>query len=442
MSDFLMKAYLFCSLLILILSTSDSFGSESERCSPDERLAFESVQISGNEKTSIKFIEMELGLSDKEWFCKNQIQEKINRLKRTGLFSKVEYTITRQNRNDLAELRIAVIEKWTTIPILKLNSGGGVSQYTIGVYDPNILGEFLEAGAQYENLGGASSGVVWFKNPRLFGKPQGIDLQYWNTRRIRIKYDQDKSDPEIKRGFLHEREKVYADYFRDISSKVTLRFSLEYNKDSFSTEILPDSVIHKNGPNLSLPPSTELLISKVGLEVGDIVGEPQALSGQSIGAHFGYANSLDSSADPFVQIDLSFHLFKSILPRWQLAQRLIAGVTSTQVLQYWYYLGGLDRIRGFADNRFAGSHFAVSNSETRYLMFEKPSYFIQGVGFVDFGAVGDEASEMTKVKAASLGAGLRLILPKFYRFIVRLDYAKPILKSDTMNWSFGVQQFF
>ncbi|MBK8202482.1 MAG: BamA/TamA family outer membrane protein [Bdellovibrionales bacterium] len=283
---------------------------------------------------------------------------------------------------------------------------------------------------------------LWFKNPRLFGKPQGIDLQYWNTRRIRIKYDQDKSDPEIKRGFLHEREKVYADYFRDISSKVTLRFSLEYNKDSFSTKLLPDSVIHKNGPNLSLPPPTELLISKVGLEVGDIEGEPQALSGQSIGAHFGYANSLDSSADSFVQIDLSFHLFKSILPRWQLAQRLIAGVTSTQVLQYWYYLGGLDRIRGFADNRFAGSHFAVSNSETRYLLFEKPSYLIQGVGFVDFGAVGDEASEMTKVKAASLGAGLRLILPKFYRFIVRLDYAKPILKSDTMNRSFGVQQFF
>jgi hypothetical protein len=137
MSDFLIKAYLFCSLLILVFCTSDSFGSESEWCSPDERLAFKSVQISGNEKTSTQFIEMELGLSDKEGFCENQIREKIYRLKRTGLFSKVEYTITRQNQNDLAELRIAVIEKWTTIPILKLNSGGGVSQYTLGAYDPN-----------------------------------------------------------------------------------------------------------------------------------------------------------------------------------------------------------------------------------------------------------------------------------------------------------------
>jgi hemolysin activation/secretion protein len=96
-------------------------------------------------------------------------------------------------------------------------------------------------------------------------------------------------------------------------------------------------------------------------------------------------------------------------------------------------LGGLDRIRGFADNRFAGSQFALSNSEGRYLFFEKPAFLLQGIGFIDFGAIGDEASALTKVRAASIGAGMRLILPKFYRFVVRLDYAKPILKNDTIG---------
>ncbi len=429
-------------LFIFVFAVSESWGAEDQLCSPDSRLVIKSIEILGNSKTSTRVIEREIGFSQNEKVCGSQIQEGINRLKRTGLFSTVSHSISKSDQSNLTILKITVSEKWTTIPILKFNSGGGVSQYTLGVYDPNIFGEFLEAGAQYENLGGASSGVLWFKNPRLFGQRQGIDLQYWNTRRIRIKYDQDANNPEIKRGFLHEREKLYADYFREISTDLIFRISFDYNKDSFSTKVLPESVLEKIGPNPVLPPSTELLISKVGFELGRIEGDPQSLNGQVLGAYFGYAHPLDGTTDPFVQGDLTFNLFRPFSQRWQYAQRLLAGVTSTTVLQYWQYLGGLDRIRGFADNRFAGSHFSLSNSEFRYLMLEKPSVLIQGVGFLDLAGIGDDASALSKLSAASTGAGVRLILPKFYRFIVRLDYAKPIIKNDTMNWSFGVQQFF
>lgn len=430
------------SFFIVLFATSVSRGAEGLLCTLDTRLTIKAIEISGNDKTNTHIIKRELGFGQNENVCVSEIQSGISRIKRTGLFSQVDYDIIKQEQTNEIKLKIVVNEKWTTIPIFKINSGGGVSQYTLGVYDPNIYGEFLEAGAQYENLSGAGSGVVWFKNPRLFGERHGIDLQYWNTRRIRIKYDQDKDDPEIKRAFLHEREKVYADYFREISSDITARLSFDYNKDSFSTKILPDSVLEKIGSNATLPPSTELLISRLGLEFGKIEGEPQALSGKSFGMYLGYAHSFDTNAEPFVQGDLSFQFFRPQTSRLQFAQRLLAGVTTTKVLQYWHYLGGLDRIRGFADNRFAGSHFALSNSEARYLFLEKPSFLAQGVGFIDFGAVGDDASSLTKIRAASVGTGLRLILPKFYRFVVRVDYAKPILKNDTMNWSFGVQQFF
>lgn len=417
-------------------------ANTEEDCTSDNLLLVQSIEILGNKKTNAKVIERELGFSAEEKVCELEIQEGISRLKRTGLFSMVDYTLSRQDPTGPAILKITISEKWTTIPVVKVNSGGGVSQYTLGVYDPNVFGEFLEAGAQYENLGGASSGVAWFKNPRLFGKRQGIDLQYWNTRRIRIKYDQEDDDPEIKRGFLHEREKIYADYFREFSTDLIGRFSLDYNKDSFSTKLLPDSVLEKQGPNPVLPPSTELLISKLGVEFGRIDGEPQSLDGEVLGVYLGYAHSLDGDTDPFFQGDLNFLLFRPITPRWQYAQRLLVGVTTTKVLQYWHYVGGLDRIRGFADNRFAGSHFALSNSEARYLLLEKPSLLVQGAGFIDLTSIGDETSALFKLRAASIGTGLRFILPKFYRFVVRLDYAKPILKNDTMNWSFGVQQFF
>lgn len=437
-----MKVYPRCLLLFCVFVAFRAWGDEEQTCTRNELLHIESIEISGNRKTKTAVIERELEFHQQEKVCESQIKEGVQRIKDTGLFSSVSYSILPSDQPKSNVVKITVEEKWTTIPIVKVNSGGGISQYTLGVYDPNIFGEFLEAGAQYENLGGASSGVVWFKNPRLFSEHQGIDLQYWNTRRIRIKYDQEAEGPEITRGFLHERERFYADYFRELSPRVVARVSVDYNKDNFSTKILPDKVLDKLGPNPVLPSSTELVISKFGLELGKVEGDPQSLRGHVFGVHVGYAHSLDGNADPFVQGDVSFSLFKLFLPRWQYAQRLHGGITSTKVLQYWYYLGGLDRIRGFADNRFAGRQFALSNSEIRYLAVEKPSVLIQIAGFLDFASIGEETSDLTTLKAASVGSGIRFILPKFYRFVVRLDYAKPLIKTDTVNWSFGVQQFF
>ncbi len=411
-------------------------------CKAEEQIQIENIEISGNNKTNTNVLLREMPFAPGDTICPEQIQEGLSRLQRTGLFASIEHNLSSPEASGKTTLKIQVTERWTTIPILKFNSGGGVTQYTLGVYDPNAFGKFLELGLQYENLAGADSGVVWFKNPRLFDERQGIDLQYWNTKRIRIKYDQDKDGPEVLRGFLHEREKLYIDYFREIKNYLVGRISFDYNKDRFSNRLLPDSVVQKIGTNPELPPSTDILISKIGAEFGVIEGESHTLSGQMFGAYIGAASALDGKTKNFSQADLRYTFFKPFAQQWLFAQRLLAGATDTNVLQYWYYLGGLDRIRGYSDNRFAGKYFALSNSELRYLMLQKPSYHVQAVGFVDLAGVGEETQALTKLGAASLGAGARLILPKFYRFVLRLDYAKPIIKSDTMNWSFGVQQFF
>lgn len=420
---------------------SPTHGSDLKSCSSESVQNIESIKIFGNIKTKTHVIERELGFTENDKICESGIIEGVKRLKNIGLFSNAEYKVEPTTKDNI-KISIVVTEKWTTIPILKFNSGGGVTQYTLGTYDPNLFGEFIEAGVQYENLAGAASGVTWFKNPRLFNQRQGIDLQYWNTRRIRVKYDQAAEAPEIKQGFLHERERVYVGYFREVATETEVHASIDYNKDDFSTKILPEKVIEKIGPNPTLPPSTKLVISKVGAEFGKIEGEAQSLSGKRLGVYFSYAQPLHSNIDSFTQGDISFVLYKPLSSRLHYAQRLAAGTSTTNILQYWYYLGGLDRIRGFSDNRFAGRQFALSNSEARYLFWEKSTYLIQGVGFLDLASIGEETSDLVNLKAASMGTGIRLILPKFYRFIVRLDFAKPLVKNDTMNWSFGVQQFF
>lgn len=432
--------YLTVFFLLLFMPLSPSFAIVE--CPADKLYAIQSIKISGNLKTKTKVIARELKVVPDKPICQINIDDGINRIKRTGLFSSVDFELSSADNPGFKTLEIKVVERWTTIPIFKVNSGGGVSQYTLGVYDPNVFGEYWEAGTQYENLSGASSGVLWFKNPRFLDRDQGIDLQYWNTKRIRIKYDQNRNQPKIKNGFLHEREKIYADYFREISTDKVVRISFDYNDDHFSTKLLPDEVLTQIGSDPTLPPATEILITKVGFEWGRINGNPQSLDGSLLGVYFGYAQPIKSNVDSFVQGDMSYTLFKPFLPGWQFAQRFLVGSTTTEILQYWHYLGGLDRIRGFADNRFSARHYGLSNSELRYLVLERPSALLQGVGFIDFASVGDKFSDLNQIHAASIGAGVRVILPKFYRFVVRLDYAKPIIKNDTMNISLGVQQFF
>lgn len=413
-----------------------SFAEASANCPASEKVILKSFFIKGITKTKSRIIRRELNFNLNEPVCQSTIEDQVDRVRRTGLFSNVSYQIKN------SELEVSVKEKWTTIPIVKVSSGGGVSQYTLGVYDPNVFGEYLEMGTQYENLEGAGSGVVWFKNPRFLDKNQGIDFQYWNTKRIRIKYDQDKSGPKIKTGFLQEREKIYADYFKEFSRDQVIRFSLDYNSDRFSTDLLSDSVLEKLQEDPILPPSSKLIISKVGLEFGKISGEPYALDGSLLGFYFGYAQPLNSNVDSFEQFDLNYNLFSAFSDGWQLAQRVLIGSTSTDVLQYWHYLGGLDRIRGFADNRFSGRHYGLSNSEVRRVVLQRPSVILQAAGFVDFAIIGEKVKDLNQIHAASVGTGVRLILPQFYRFVLRLDYAKPIIKNDTMNVSLGVQQFF
>lgn len=430
------------TFIALLLFPLAGFSEANLDCSGDQRIRIDKILISGNEKTRSKTIEQEFGVTLGSDVCEGSLQEGLSRLRRTGLFSSVDMEIAAPSAPEPGSVKISLVERWTTIPVLKISSGGGVSQYTLGVYDPNLFGRYLEAGFQYENLAGANSGVLWFKNPRIWGQRQGIDLQYWNTRRARIKYDQEIDDPEIKRGFLHEREKFYADFFREFASDKTVRFSLDYNKDEFSTRALPSAVLKKMGPNPELPSATELLIAKIGIELGRIEGDGQSLRGHLFIASLGYASPLKSTATAFTQGELSFVYFHPLSANLLFGQRILAGTTTTKVLQYWYYLGGLDRIRGFSDNRFSGRYFGLSNSEARYRIYETPSMLLQGAGFLDLASMGERGSDLTSLQAASAGAGIRVILPKFYRFVVRVDYAKPLVKKDDMNWSLGVQQFF
>lgn len=407
--------------------------------SADADFFLKDIEVVGNKRTKKSVVVTELGFREKESVNHETIEQGISNLRNTNLFSTVDYRL--EGKEDRKTLFIDVAERWTTIPIAKLSSGGGVGQITLGVYDPNIFGQYIEAGGQYEKLGDTNSGVVWLKNPRIFGKKTGIDLQLWRTNRLRTKYEQDFDEPVVSTGFLHTRDKIFLGFTREFSSTLTGNLFYEYNDDTFSDD-LTSSEVQAIVAQKGLPPSSKIHFIGAGLGFGRINYKGFLTDGMLFDASYRYGISKSKGIDNFRQTDLSFNYFKTIFTDATYAQRLLAGFTTTGVLQYWYYLGGLDRIRGFADNRFAGRYFWLSNSELRVPVWRNDWAVVQTTGFIDIASTSEEFSGLDSIDGASAGLGLRVLLPKVYRFTFRLDYAEPIKNNDDRNISFGVQQFF
>lgn len=392
------------------------------------------IKIVGNKKTETKKIEEILLLDHSKSLDIQELRRIEQRLLRTGLFVDAKASF----KND--ELKVEVQDRWTLIPILKFASGGGITQTTIGTYEANLFGKVKEVGGQYERLGGTNSGVLWFKDPLLFNNKTGIDVQLWKTNRLRTKYNQDMASPKVENGFLHVRERLFLGINRIINDEFRFSTTYEYHNDSFSNKLVP--VEAKSKKNIiNLPPDTKFHFLGLNAEYGLVRQNLFLLDGSLFNASLLYAFSSNDVASDFSQADFSWKYYKSFGSH-TFAQRIMMGLTNTESLQYWNYLGGLDRIRGFADNRFAGRYYWLSNSEMRFTLIEKSNFVIQGSSFLDLVSTAEFFNDLGALTASSTGAGLRVILPKIYRFVFRVDFAKPLKKSDENAISFGVQQFF
>ncbi|MCB0365907.1 MAG: BamA/TamA family outer membrane protein [Bdellovibrionaceae bacterium] len=405
-----------------------------------ELLKIDGIEISGNERTGTDVILRELGINQGDSISEEALNSRVQRLRNIRIFSQVESKLSRL-ADDRVKVKIWVHERWTTIPIFKIASGGGVSQTTVGVYDSNLGGRYLEAGAQASKLEDVYSGVVWFKNPRLFDKRLVWDLQLWNTSRVRTKYNQDLDEAVPITGFLHRRDRAYTALTWLMNDSWSLRAGTEFNRDSFSDKFL-DPEIKQLLAAKPLPPDADVWLSTIGLQWGQIDYNGHLEDGLLVDLEYGYGAARSDGIKDFHQTNIAFEYKKSFLGRGTFAQRNLSGTTTTQVLQYWYYLGGLDRIRGFSNDRFAGRYYLLNNSEFRWVWWDRPKYIVQSVAFIDALSAGEEFRTLGTLKGASAGVGLRVVLPRVYRFVLRFDYASPLRKEDDMNVSFGVQQFF
>jgi outer membrane protein assembly factor BamA len=391
----------------------------------------QTIQILGLVRTNPQVIYTEL----EHCQCMQDETEVEQVLLATGLF----YDVSVKSENGTVTA-ISLKEKWTTIPILKFNSGGGVQQTTLGVYDPNVLGQRIEIGTQYESLAGAPSLVFWNKVPRLFESKFFSDVQIWRTQRTRLKYDPTEKDPILIKALLQKSDRNIFALGYEWDPALKTKLGIEIQDDSFSTDRIPNDTLNKVTGQV-IPEDSKVNFLSSQIEYGKLKTIRHSPVGWLSTANLKFGLAQSSNQNNFQTLRAESVYFK-MSDDFLLAGRLQIGSTNTDLIHHWNYLGGFESIRGFVDNRFATKNYWLINFESRYFLIEKEKYILQATSFADSIGINEASNKIENMHAASVGAGARLILPHFYRLIIRLDLAFPVIKSDTQRVSFGVQQFF
>lgn len=343
-------------------------------------------------------------------------EEGLRRLRNTALFAEVRGTWTSD-----AQV-VTLSEKWTTIPIVKLRSGGGVTAYTLGLYDPNLLGRYLEAGAQYENHEGTHSGVVWFRDPRFLGTRTLLGGDAWLTHRLREDFA-----GETSRGWHGERRvRLHLFAEPEVREGIVPHVGLEWLDDTLASDLLelPSELSPTRRPGLA----SRSLVANFGLRLGTIDTDLEMQEGWTLEPRA----DASLTGPSFLRESVEARGFLRAASRLNFGARVFWGTGSQRSEFHDWRIGGLEQVRGLPDNFLLGDQAWFTNIEARATVWRGDFLRVQTVAFADAGGVPGVD------RRASLGAGLRILSPKLYRLVLRLDWAHGFQG----GLSGGLQQFF
>lgn len=399
------------------------------------------VRVTGLKRTAPHVVARELKVEAGETLDADALEESVQRLKNTLLFSRVDPRVVPGEAGDVA-IDFELDEKWTTIPILRGGSGGGTAYFVVGAYDINLLGRFLEGGAQYENLGGTSSGVVWFRNPRFLDRPIRVGADLWDATRVRSLY----ADGELEGAFTLRRQKVNLFVDGEVRRGLFLGAGVEIDSDEFSSRHqTPEQRDANLASGFEVPRGGESVIARATASAGRLDFDDYLVSGALATVVAEHAPDVGGIEFPLTRVTVEGRWFARLPLRSNLAARLTVGWTDSEAIQHQFYIGGLDYTRGLLDGQARGSQVWNGNLELRIPSVRTKWLVLQHVAFTDFGNIANDTRTLfgyESIFCSSTGVGVRVISPKIYRFVLRIDYGIAFRPHEERGVSFGVQQFF
>lgn len=341
----------------------------------------------------------------------------IERLWNAGIFSRVRARLeVREGR------RVAVFDledRWTINLLLRFGATGDSAWLRVGLYDLNMLGRYFELGGLYERFGRFDGGQFWVRDPRLFGRRLDGTLTLDRLTRPRV-------------GFAVTRTRAAADLLAEVDDRLRVGGRLEAMEDDYKPSF------ETKNPVWGAISRTTVATGVIRVGVVNTVRLRQ--HGWSLELRPGVGLTDVPGAGAFGQLFAEALGFASLGQRWNLCLRSQAGaITGTQP-QHHFYFGSLDTLRGYPDNFIATRAFAAANLEVRLVAFDSTWFAVMPIAFAD-GVTGRPEGD-SPAGAFAAGVGVRFIIPRIVRSVLRIDWAFPLLPARDSAVVIGSQHLF
>ncbi len=363
------------------------------------------IRIEGLVRTEPYVVRRELGFVEGDVVTKERLDLAVTRLWNTSIFARVEGEVVRETdaRGDRVVAVLRLEDRWTLNPLFRFGSGGDASFFRIGAADNNIAGRFLELQAQYEYFDGFHGGQAIFRNPRLFDRRVELAVQVDRLVRPRWGFSDQRTQAvvEVNGLFLSDRLRIGA------------------RTSAFANRFLAPL----EGPRF-YPEATETAVLEPTLRVGRIDTVRIRQRGGSLEVRPAFGATTSEVRDTYAGFTFEALGFLMLGERWNLAGRLRAAGLTRVPPHLMLYAGGLDLLRGFPDNYVRTNALALANVELRFTAFDSTWIALVPTAFVDAAAFRQPTG--AQASAVAVGAGLRVLVPKFVGTGLRVDVALPV----------------
>ncbi len=425
--------------IIVILLSLVMIGADG--LSEDQALPVDVIEIHAT-RTREEVIRYLLETKEGRAFDPEAWQRDLGSLRDTGLFYDIQSDVT--HRNSAHQLSLDLKNKHSLIPIVKYKYGGDSSLLTLGFYEVNLFHRLLEAGGQFEQMNGKSGFVGWFRHPYFLSPQNRLETEvYQHTIDLPLLTKKGKQQAHID----HREKRWGLRVIRKLSGQCRVGIGFELAENDFypdnETPVKADRNVSffqahdlNNGMTVSFVPLLVLgQIQQHGFYVqGWELGIRGALARRAYGSDFNFVKAVAHSR-------MAFRLREKI----NAAVQLKLGTKSGHEFQHKFYLGGLDTVRGFLDGQFRGEHMWLANVEVRPTLWESAYWVLQGNVFMDLSKTWDSTHFTVQGFShpfMSYGAGVRVILPRIYRAVLRVDVARTETPVRMFGFGVGLQQFF
>ena len=423
----------------------------------------DAIVVEGLLRTHREVVEQELLFEEGDVATLADVEESVQRLRNTGIFRTVTYEFVDQRigvygnedygdeDGDQADegpsggpdqgrlLRVVVDERFTISPSFRFGQGGDTFRLLLGLQDVNLGGKYLQAGGTYSRLGDANSFSLWFRNPRFLGQRQELSLRGGIDNRIYTLYD---DEAQVEGGFLRTQRYASAGLSREWHRWFRTGASLSFSSNSFSYDLVGDVRRDAQEERGGLYDPVHSLGFSLSSRFGRLDYQEYRVRGTTLDTRFSQSFYIEGPKPRTSRFVAALRHFVELPLESTLGFRGTLGFSTGEMEYQKFSAGGLDAVRGTYNMRHRGKHYWQTNMELRVPAFTNNIVVVQGVGFVDGVNVTRYPSQIFDVTAVTTGLGVRIISRDFHGFIIRADYALPVLGVDGPSFSFGAGQFF